>query len=106
MDKREIVRVANDVHTKARELYERRDAIDREIAEFEAYHAGNIYRAGGQDWKASAYALERRRSKRWAKRIVIDTTWEDRLARFLLTLVLRPCSCHLLLFFTSHPLPK
>lgn len=50
-------------------------------ARFEAYHAGNIYRAGAQDWKASGHALERRRPKRWAKRAVIDTTWEERLAQ-------------------------
>ena len=60
------------------EFYERWISAE---AEFEAYHAGNIHRASRGDAKLSLLALERRRPKRWGKRAVIDTTWEDRLAK-------------------------
>lgn len=67
-----------DKYPEHAEFYERWVSAE---AEFEAYHAGNIHRASRADAKLSLLALERRRPKRWGKRAVIDTTWEDRLAK-------------------------
>ena len=67
-----------DKYPEYAEFYEALQAAD---ARFEAYHAGNIHRGAKQDPKLSILALERRRPKRWAKRAVIDTTWEERLAQ-------------------------
>lgn len=54
------------------------------FAAAEAAHVERISRHSASDWRASAWYLEKRRSERYANKIVIEQSAKDRLASDLL----------------------
>lgn len=47
------------------------NAIRKAVAENEVGHVKNISKAGKDDWRASAWLLERRHSKTWARKVYV-----------------------------------